>query len=318
MKAVLILTISSTLALAQSWRGNEQSIRAQIRGGGGDSGKCTAEVVVDGVAEVAIRGEEGRIRTLSGQPATWRRLDCNSVFPRSVSEFKFSGIDGRGRQELVQDPRSNNGVAVVRIEDSKGGSEGYTFDIEWRGGSGGSWGSGSSWGGNGGGSGWGGNNGGGSGWGSSNSNTGGWGNNGNGWGNSNGNSGGWGAGNNGGWNNSWGNSFSYRGRGSGQFSHSNGQQQALRGAEVLIDRTTGRVEVRLDSDRGNRALQFVGRATQINGNSVTANIESGDNQGQSAPITGTMNIAIRGDRRVQSINMNGRVAGGRFTLEYRE
>jgi hypothetical protein len=298
MKAVLILTIASTLAMAQSWRGNEQSIRAQIRGGGGDSGKCTAEVVVDGVAEVAIRGEEGRIRTLSGQPATWRRLECNSVFPRNVSEFKFSGIDGRGRQELVQDPRSNNGMAVVRIEDPKGGSEGYTFDIEWRGGSGGNWGGGSGWGGNGAGSGWGGNSGGG------------------GWGNSN--SGGWGAGNNGGWNNSWGNSFSYRGRGSGQFSHSNGQQQALRGAEVLIDRATGRVEVRLDSDRGNRALQFVGRATQLNGNTVTANIESGENQGQSAPITGTMNIAIRSDRRVQNINMNGRVAGGRFTVDYRE
>lgn len=303
MKTLLILILSSTLALAQRWSGSEQSIRAAIRGGGGDSGKCTAEVVVDGVAEVAIRGEEGRIRTLSGQPATWRRLDCNAVFPRNVSEFRFKGIDGRGRQDLVQDPRSNNGMAVVRIEDSKGGSEGYTFDIEWRGGSGA---------GSGGGSGWGG--GGGSGWGGNNSNSGGWGNNGNGWGNNSS----WGAGNNSGWNSGWGNNFSYRGRGSGRFSHSNGQQQDLRGAEVSIDRTTGRVEVRLESDRGRNALLFVGRARQISGDTVTAEIESGENQGQPAPVSGTLRIVIASSRRVQTIDMDGRVAGGSFTLGYRE
>jgi len=38
---------------------------------------------------------------------------------------------------LLQDPRNNRGVAVIRIEDPKGGAEGYTFDIEWSGGMGG-------------------------------------------------------------------------------------------------------------------------------------------------------------------------------------
>jgi hypothetical protein len=37
--------------------------------------------------------------------------------------------------ELVRDPSTNGGVAVVRIQDTKGGREGYTFDLEWRGGS---------------------------------------------------------------------------------------------------------------------------------------------------------------------------------------
>ena len=32
--------------------------------------------------------------------------------------------------------RGGRGVAVVRIEDQKGGREGYTFDLEWRGNSG--------------------------------------------------------------------------------------------------------------------------------------------------------------------------------------
>jgi len=53
--------------------------------------------------------------------------------PTRPSEFRFTGVDGRGRQDLVQDPR-NGGVAVIRIEDPKSGREGYTFDLEWRGG----------------------------------------------------------------------------------------------------------------------------------------------------------------------------------------
>jgi hypothetical protein len=54
--------------------------------------------------------------------------------PTDPSEFRFSGIDGRGRQDLIQDPRNSRGAAVVRIQDPKGGGEGYTFDLEWRGG----------------------------------------------------------------------------------------------------------------------------------------------------------------------------------------
>jgi hypothetical protein len=56
--------------------------------------------------------------------------------PRNPGDFRFRGVDGRGRVELVRDPSSSGGTAVVRIEDSKGGREGYTFDLEWRGGSG--------------------------------------------------------------------------------------------------------------------------------------------------------------------------------------
>lgn len=112
----------------------ENSIRANIRGGGGD-GKCTFEVEVDEVAEVEIRGDQGFLRTLSGSPARWRRLDCNQPLPSAPNDFRFQGIDGRGRQDLVRDPNSNRGVAVIRIEDPQRGREGYTGDIMWRGGS---------------------------------------------------------------------------------------------------------------------------------------------------------------------------------------
>lgn len=44
--------------------------------------------------------------------------------------FRFVAVDGRGRQQLVQDPR-NGGAATVRIEDSDGGAGTYTFDLMW-------------------------------------------------------------------------------------------------------------------------------------------------------------------------------------------
>jgi hypothetical protein len=110
------------------------SMRAIMRGGGNpNGGKCTIEVNVDGAAEVEISGDEGRMRTLSGQPSQWRRFECSGVLPPRPAEFRFQGIDGRGRVQLIRDPRDNRGVAVVRIEDPQGGREGYTFDLIWQG-----------------------------------------------------------------------------------------------------------------------------------------------------------------------------------------
>jgi Protein of unknown function (DUF3011) len=108
------------------------SRRANIVGNRGDEGKCTIEVRVDEVAEVEVNGDMGRIRTLSGQSANWVRFECTAPIPRNPADFRFKGIDGRGRVSLVEDPGSGRGrAAVVRIEDSKGGSEGYTFDLLW-------------------------------------------------------------------------------------------------------------------------------------------------------------------------------------------
>ncbi|MGJ5819589.1 hypothetical protein [Paludibaculum fermentans] len=174
------LQIAAISCLAMGLAAQAQSVatyQATVNGSNIESGKCTIEVVVDAVAEVEVRGTQGRIRTLTGQPSQWRRFQCDGTMPLNMSDFRFKGIDGRGRVELIQDPRNNRGVAVVRIEDSKGGTEGYTFDLEWRGGNG-SAGSGGGWGG-GNGSGWGsgGGRGNGSGWGSGGNG------NGNGWGN---------------------------------------------------------------------------------------------------------------------------------------
>lgn len=123
-----------SLALATAWGQRVTDRRtAEIRGGGGD-GKCTIEVEVDDLAEVEIIGRNATIRTLNGAPATFRRFQCNQEMPLRPFDFRFKGIDGRGRQDLIRSA-DNGGRAVIRIEDSRGGSEGYTFDIFWRGGS---------------------------------------------------------------------------------------------------------------------------------------------------------------------------------------
>jgi hypothetical protein len=130
----LILIAAVSAAPAQV---ADQVRRATITGSGGASGKCTIEVRVDISAEVDVYGDSGRLRTLAGQPATWTRMECSAPLPYTMSDFRFRGIDGRGNVRLLQDPRNNNAIAVIRIDDPRSGAEGYTFDIEWSGASGG-------------------------------------------------------------------------------------------------------------------------------------------------------------------------------------
>ena len=121
--AVLSLPVSAqTLSRRATFRGGESP----------NEGKCTIEVVVDIVAEVEVRGDNAVLRTVSGQPAQWRRFECTGRMPDNPANFRFKGVDGRGRQDLVRDPRGG-GPAVVRIEDRDGGTEAYTFDLIWTG-----------------------------------------------------------------------------------------------------------------------------------------------------------------------------------------
>jgi hypothetical protein len=133
-RRITIATLTLTAFVIPAAAQNQTRRATMVGGGGGSQGKCTIEVEVDGVADVSVSGDTGRIRTLSGQPATWRRFECTGQLPRNPTDFRFRGIDGRGNVNLVSDPR-NSGLATVRIEDPSGGREGYTFDLEWSGGS---------------------------------------------------------------------------------------------------------------------------------------------------------------------------------------
>ncbi len=208
--------------------------RADIRGGGGH-GKCTIEVVVDGAAEVEIRGENAVLRTLHGTPAFWRRFVCNEPMPLRPADFRFRGIDGRGRQDLVRDP-SRGGVAVVRIEDPRGGQEGYTFDLEWNGGSGPGGGGG--------------------------------------FGPGGGREGmGPGPGMRGGWRGERGGTFHFRGDGNGFFNRRDGRDMRVRDVNVDLARD-GRVMLEFEV-MGFQRLVFVGRATNYYRDNITADLGGG-------------------------------------------
>lgn len=128
----------TSLALASlTMAANAQTFRqrANITGGDPDRGRCFMEIVVDGAAEIQIRGDDAAINNLNGRPPEVRRFECTRPLPPEAADFRFRGIDGRGRQTLVRDPRDGGG-AVVRIEDPQGGSDRYRFEITWRGGSG--------------------------------------------------------------------------------------------------------------------------------------------------------------------------------------
>jgi hypothetical protein len=132
MSRRLFHVLAATAVISLPLCAQDMQRHATFRGGAGPgSGKCTVEVVVDGAADVEIRGDNANLHNLSGQPPQWRRFECTGPLPDRPADFRFAGVDGRGRQTLISDPRNNRGAAVVRIEDSDNGAEGYTFDIMW-------------------------------------------------------------------------------------------------------------------------------------------------------------------------------------------
>lgn len=104
-----------------------------VTGTSGDRGKCTVEVVVDGIAEIEITGKQARMRTLSGARSAWKRLECNMAIPSNPAKLRFSPSKKEaGKQTLLREPSANSG-AVVRIEDPTTGARTYKFELEWRG-----------------------------------------------------------------------------------------------------------------------------------------------------------------------------------------
>lgn len=101
-----------------------------VGGGSPDQGKCTVGVVVDGAAEIQIRGNNATMRNLSGQAPQWRQFQCTAPMPSNPGQFRFAPVDGRGDQQLIGDPR-NGGAAVIRINDSGNGASEYVFDLIW-------------------------------------------------------------------------------------------------------------------------------------------------------------------------------------------
>jgi hypothetical protein len=201
--------------------------------------------------------------------------------PPNPIDFRFQGIDGRGRQQLVRDPR-NGGPAVVRIDDPKNGREGYTFDIEWRGGGGeyapGGRGGGDEHvpGGRGGGNNW------------------------------------------GGWNGGWGDEIVYKGRGRGEFFRQGNRPTRIFGVDLFVRRNDGNVTVTFDTERGRNTLTFGGRIQRVQGNTILTDVRVGERSGNEAGAAGVMNVTIGERRRVTSIHMDGTLGNRRFVLRWED
>ena len=137
MKQILtlgMLTISG-VALASAQRGTV-SINPRITGGDSSNGKCIVRIMVDDTVNVRIGNGQIRVETLAGQPSRDDGSECSSMLRngRNLSDFRFRGVDGRGEVRLQSDPRNDpRGEAVIYIRDSKGGDEGYTFELSWQG-----------------------------------------------------------------------------------------------------------------------------------------------------------------------------------------
>ena len=132
----LTLTFVAFATIVGPMAGQTLERRATLSGSGvsGGQGSCTVEVVVDGTTDVEIQGDRGVVRNVNGGAPQWRRFECTGPLPYNPTDFRFSGVDGRGTQQLVRDPQTD-GIAVVRITDPQGGSELYRFNISWSGGS---------------------------------------------------------------------------------------------------------------------------------------------------------------------------------------
>jgi hypothetical protein len=132
MKIRILLAIGAIASLASGL--NAQTYRRQaaiVGGGNGEWGHCSIEIVVDGAAEIAIRGDDATVTNLKGQPPELRRFECTAPIPPNPAEFRFNGTDGRGRQQLVNAPLQGQ-PAVIRIEDPQDGADRYRFELTWR------------------------------------------------------------------------------------------------------------------------------------------------------------------------------------------
>jgi hypothetical protein len=87
---------------------------------------------IDGTSFIRIRGREVRSQSQSGLPVQNQQFDFTDPLPNAPVQVVLAEVEGRGRVNLIQQPRpENNYTVVVRIDDSKGGQSPYRFVLRW-------------------------------------------------------------------------------------------------------------------------------------------------------------------------------------------
>ncbi len=114
-------------------RDDERYGRSDDVGGRRDAGALRFSAGVDAVVEVRIRGRRVDYVTRSGEEVQNVRFDVRGAgLPQYAVPLDLRRFAGRGNVYIAQYPREwNNWTAVIGIDDSRGGPDGYDFDLRW-------------------------------------------------------------------------------------------------------------------------------------------------------------------------------------------
>lgn len=129
LKVVLIAGAVAAALPAQTFERRAVLAPGPVRG----EGRCVVEITVDGTAELEIRHDDLVVRNMKGQTPQVRRFECTEPMPGNPANFRFAGVQGRGRQDLIEAPQTSGGVAAIRIDDPQGGAGNYAFELHWNG-----------------------------------------------------------------------------------------------------------------------------------------------------------------------------------------
>lgn len=87
---------------------------------------------VDAVVRIRIKGRSATVNTVSGRTPTGVNYDFFEALPNRPVNVSVRRRDGRGRVEIIEQPdRQNNYTAVIEIRDDRGGTDFYSFELDW-------------------------------------------------------------------------------------------------------------------------------------------------------------------------------------------
>ena len=87
---------------------------------------------VDAVVRIRIRGRSATVRTVSGRIPTGVNYDFFEALPNRPVNVSVRRKEGRGRVEIIEQPdRQNNYTAVIEVRDDRGGTDFYSFELDW-------------------------------------------------------------------------------------------------------------------------------------------------------------------------------------------
>jgi hypothetical protein len=103
------------------------------RWGRRDAGALRWRGAVDDVVEIRIQGRRTDYVTRSGRGVFNVQSDVRGAgLPTYAVPLDLRRFAGRGNVFIAQYPREwNNWTAIIRIDDKRGGADGYDFDLRW-------------------------------------------------------------------------------------------------------------------------------------------------------------------------------------------